>query len=649
MSALPAIVWPRPEPVARLWWLPSLGRIIRNLTLTGLVIALGVSGLLMGTAMIVSAHEYQPEPIRLAPLWERTTVYTHDGHVIGMLGEQDRSLITFADIPQRVIDAVVAVEDRTFWSNSGIDPNGLLRALVSNASEGRVAEGGSTITQQLVKNRVVGNKQSLERKAKELTLALRFTDHFSKRRILTEYLNTVYFGEGAYGIASASERLLQKPLSEVTVGEAALLAGLISSPNEFSPFRNPDGAIARRADVLDRMVEERSISRSVAKAAAAEPLPAVAAPTDLRPRSAFVEEAQRRLLADPRLGETEADRKRLLLTGGLQVYTTEDPLMEYLAAAAIVKELPNQPPFTASMVIMEPGTGKVRAMVGGEAYDQLQYNLATHAPGRQTGSTFKAITLATLIEQGISPQAAVSGASPCTVARPGYPTWTTRNSEGSGGLMTVRAATEGSVNCAYARIVAAVGPDKVIDMAHRLGVRQELPNYLPVTLGTGETTPLEMTTVASTLADNGMRHDPVFVEKVLGPDGEVLIDDSALPGQQVVSPDVAHCTVDVLRGVVTRGTATAAQIPGRDVVGKTGTTDEKSDAWFMGLTPGLVGTVWMGAPDGRVPMTNVGGITVYGGTYPARIWHTFMQGALPGVGSSGFPAPPQFCSTPPRP
>jgi penicillin-binding protein 1A len=644
-----AILWPPRARVSVADRLRVVGRFVRNMTLAGLCLALGLSGLLVGTSLIVSAHEYHPKPIVLSRLEERSTVYTHDGLVIGTLGTRDRSSVPLGEVPQTLINAVVASEDRTFWANDGIDPGGMLRAFLSNARAGKVKEGGSTITQQLVKNRVLGNRRDLERKVKELTLAFRLNQKHSKRWILTEYLNTVYFGAGAYGVKSAAERIIGKPLSQLTVGESALLAGLVSSPASYDPFTNPDGARARRAEVLDLMVEERYVSRSEAKAAAAEALPAVAPPTDLRPRNYFVEEAQRRLLADPRLGSTEADRRRLLLTGGVHVYTTEDAGMQFLAAAAYLRVMPDQPPFTASMVVMDPTTGKVRAMVGGRAFDQSQYNLATRKPGRQTGSAFKAITLAAMLEAGYSPQALVSGASPCTVGRAGYPTWTTQNSEGAGGIMTVRDATAGSVNCAYARIVSAVGPDAVINMAHRLGIQQELPNYLPVTLGTGESTPLEMATVASTLAANGVRHQPVFVEKVVAADGTVLIDDSALPGEQVVSPDVAHCTVDVLRGVVARGTGTAAQLANQDVVGKTGTTDQKSDAWFLGMTPSLVGAVWMGAPEGRVPMTNVGGITVFGGTYPARLWHAFMEGALHSAAPASFPAGPLWCYTPPRP
>jgi penicillin-binding protein 1A len=642
------IVVPRRAPVrgVLLPGLVALWRFVRNLALAGSCLAVGMCGLFVGTSIIVAAHDYQPRPLTLSKLFERTAVYTHDGLPIGTLGIEDRASTSFHQVPQHLIDAVVAAEDRTFWENSGIDPGGLLRAFVTNASAGRIEEGGSTITQQLVKNRLLGNNRDLERKVKELALARRLNDHFPKRRILTEYLNTVYFGQGSYGVQAAAERFFRKPLTDVTLGEAALLAGLISSPEQYNPFTQPDGAVQRRHEVLDLMVDEGYVPRSAARAAEAEPLPTTRPPPDLRPRSYFVEEAQQRLLADPRLGADEAARRKLLLTGGLKVYTTEDAVMQYVAAAAILRNLPDQPPFTATIVVIEPGTGKVRAMVGARPYVQSQYNLATHAPGRQPGSAFKMITLATALEAGISPQARVNGASPCVVSRPGLPLWKTRNSEGNGGVMTLRDATVSSVNCAYARLIAALGPDKVIDMAHRLGIQQDIPRYLPITLGTSDATPLEMATVAATLAADGVKHQPRFVEKVVGPDGQVLIDDTSTAGEGVISPEVARCTIDVLRGVVARGTGTRARLFGRDVAGKTGTTDEKSDAWFVGMTPGLVGTVWMGAPEARVPMTNVGGITVFGGTYPAEIWHDFMDGALRGHPAAVFPGAAPACNQP---
>jgi membrane peptidoglycan carboxypeptidase len=312
----------------------------------------------------------------------------------------------------------------------------------------------------------------------------------------------------------------------------------------------------------------------------------------------------------------------------------------------VAQVMPDDPRFTAALVAMDPSTGQVLAMVGGPGFDRFQYNLATHEPGRQPGSTFKLITLAAALEAGYSPNDTLDGSSPCVATRPPLEPWMTSNAEPGSGVETLRDATAGSVNCVFAHLIASVGPRAVVDMAHRLGVVQDVPAYLSITLGTQETTPLEMATVASTLAAGGVRHDPVFVQKVTTPDGRVLIDNTGNAGTRVLPQDVADCEDDLLRGVVDHGTGTNAQVPGYDVVGKTGTTDYKADAWFAGFTPQLAAVVWMGAPDAAVPMTDVGGIEVFGGTYPARIWQAFGAAMLQGTPPRAFPPAGPVCDRP---
>jgi penicillin-binding protein 1A len=333
----------------------------------------------------------------------------------------------------------------------------------------------------------------------------------------------------------------------------------------------------------------------------------------------------------------------------LRIETTLDQAAQFRAQAAVNQILPNQPPFTAALVAMDPATGFVRAMVGGPGFDHLQYNIATHPPGRQPGSTYKIITLAAALEAGYSPNDTVDGTSPCVAARAGFPIWLTTNAEPGGGTLSLRDATVNSVNCAYAHVIASLGPPAVVAMAHRLGITGPVPAYLPITLGVAEATPLEMATVVSTLAAQGVRHDPQFIQRVIGPDGTVYIDNTHPAGQRVLDPAVAACETDILRGVIQRGTGTAAQIPGRDTAGKTGTTDDHGDAWFVGGTPQLATAVWMGATTGRVPMHNVGGIEVFGGTYPARIWQAFMSSQLAGQPAPGFPAGGLVCDRPGAP
>jgi penicillin-binding protein 1A len=369
-------------------------------------------------------------------------------------------------------------------------------------------------------------------------------------------------------------------------------------------------------------------------------------PPDLRPHNYFTEEVQNAILNDPRIAPTLQARRNLLLEGGLKIVSTMDVAAQFHAQQAVNRVLPQQPPFTAALVAMDPQTGAVRALVGGPGFDQFQYDLATHEPGRQAGSTYKVITLAAALEQGYSPNDTVDGSSPCTAQRPPYPDWITSNAEPGGGTETLRTATENSVNCAFAHLIASMGPQYVVDMAHRLGITQNVPAYLSITLGTNETTPIEMATVASTLADRGVKHPPQFVLKVTTPGGRVLVDNTQAQGQSVVSSDIVDCETDMLRGVVQRGTGTAAQIGGVDIAGKTGTTDQKTDAWFLGYTPHFAAVVWMGAPQAQVPMHDVGGIEVFGGTYPARIWNAFAGAELAGVAPDPFPPAGPVCDRP---
>jgi len=629
------------------------------------VVIASVTILSLCTAAVVTAATMVGDSVHLSDtlgplraLSQRTTVYAADGtSQIGLLGLQDRQDVPLSQVPKLLVDAVVDTEDATFFTNPGIDVAAMARSTLSNLDSGKVLRGGSTITQQLAKNRLLSPKRDLKRKLKEISLALQLTQRYSKQRILQEYLNTVYFGQGAYGVAVAAERFFSvvdpvtgdtrgKRLDELTLPEMALLAGVISSPERDSPFSAPDRARERRGVVLQRMIERHSITPRDAFIANLAPLPTAAPPVDLRPRSYFVDEVQRQLLNDPRLGATPAERRKIVLTGGLKVYSTLDPDAQQRAEQSVGAILPDQPPFTAALVAMDPNTGAVRAMVGGPNFESSQYNLVTHEPGRQAGSTYKVITLAAALDAGYSPNDMIDGSSPCTAVHPPLPPWTTQNAEPGGGVLTLWDATAESVNCAFAHLIASLGPQAVVDMAHRLGITQSVPAYLSITLGTKEATPLEMATVASTLAAGGIRHNPTFVTKVVGADGRVIFDDSQAAGLRVLNQDIAECEAAILQGVVNRGTGTAAALGDRPVAGKTGTTDLKTDAWFLGYTPQLATVVWMGASNAAVPMSNVGGITVFGGTYPARIWHQFMSTQLDGAPVLPFAPPGPVCDRP---
>jgi penicillin-binding protein 1A len=568
---------------------------------------------------------------RLRPLPERSTVYAADGSVIATLGRVDRVVIRdYAELPPVLINAVVAAEDRTYWTNGGVDVPAMARALVANVESGDIEQGGSTIAQQLVKNRILNGAKTVDRKAQELVLAYRLKHELGPERVVLEYLNTVYFGENSYGLATAAWRIVGKPLDQLSVADAALLAGSIRSPSRTNPFDHPDAALERRNQVIVAMVDAGSITRAQAADAIRSPLPQLAArpPADLRPTTYFVDEVQRQLLADPRLGATAEARERRLLEGGLQIHTTFDSHLQRVAEEA-VRDIVPPSQFTASVAVMNPQTGDVLALVGGRDFRDAQYNLATQG-ARQPGSTFKMLTLATALENGYSPEDQIDGNAGCRFDIPGQPPWTPAG--GGGGIMTLRDATVNSINCAYARLITGLGPDKVAAVAHAMGIAHPVPPVPSITLGSVEASPLEMATVASTIAADGVRHSPRFITGVTRSDGWPLFETTS-PGVQAISPQTARTLVDVLKGVLDRGTGVRARID-RPAFGKTGSTDDNADAWFVGATPTLAAAVWMGDPGGRVPMTNVGGQVVFGGSYPALIWARLMA-----VGLAGAPAP----------
>jgi len=629
---------------------------LRNFLVTvvvgGVAVGACLAALLPGIATVGAAHHYTSDKLgKLRDLKQRTTIFDAHGNKIGVLGLQNREDASLEEVPQVIQNAIIASEDQTFWSNDGVDLNATMRAFLKNLTSGAIEQGGSTITQQLVKNRILTKKRDINRKVREIILALRLSEKYSKREILEQYLNTVYFGQGSYGVKSAVERFFltvdpgapfprSKNMDEVSIAEAALLAGLISNPEGNNPFTNSDGATRRRDFALGRMVDQGYITLEEAAAAKQEPLPVIKPEAELRPRTSWAEEVQDRLFTDPVykvLGATEKERKEKVLTGGLQIHATLDPNVQKAAQDAMNEVLPEKPGWTGSLVAMDPRTGFVKAMVAGPGFESSQYNIATSYPGRQAGSTWKVITLAAALENGFSPADFVDGTSPCDF---GGTIGKTANAEGGGGRMTLRSATSGSVNCAFARTELSVGFDKVIDTAYKMGITQNtLQPILTLTLGTIESTATEMATVASTIANGGLKHPATFVSKIIGPDGEVVFDATRdVAPERAISADTAACELDLLKGVITGGTGTAARLNGRDSAGKTGTTDNKADANFIQMTPGLVAFTWHGNAQARIPGAG------FGGQIPARISKIFMDRALTGVAVEPLPAPGATCA-----
>jgi penicillin-binding protein 1A len=626
---------------------------LTTVVIGGVAVGACLAALIPPATTVANASYYESTKIgKLSELAQRSTMFDAQGNVMAVLGLENRAPVESLDeVPQILQDAVISVEDKTFWDNNGVDLNGTLRAFIKNLTEGGVVQGGSTISQQLVKNRILSNKRSINRKIREIILAIQLNEKYSKREILEQYLNTVYFGQGSYGVKSAVERffLVDSPygpvpstdLANVSVGQAALLAGLISNPEGNNPFVAPDRAAQRRALALANMVEEGYITQEQADAANAEPLPTIKPVAELRPRDSWSEEVQDRLFNDPMfavLGDTPKEREQKVLTGGLKIYTTKDTRLQDAAQNAVNSILPTGADgFTASLVSIDPANGFVKAMVSGPGFENSQYNIATSYPGRQSGSTWKVITLAAALESGASPNDFIDGSSPCEFKQYGR----TVNAEGSGGMQTIRNATAHSTNCAFARMELGTGFQRVMDTAQKMGITQNtLKPILTLTLGTIETTMLEMASVSATIASGGVYHPPTFVAKIVAPDGEVVFDAADIVPKRAISTEAAACETDLMRGVVSGGTGTAARLNDRPVAGKTGTTDNKADANFIGFTPQLATFVWHGHPLARVPGAG------FGGGIPARIFKRFMDAAHSGLPVVQFPAPGPFCSRP---
>jgi penicillin-binding protein 1A len=613
--------------MARMRWMARLVASIAVAT-ASLLAALGITFLGAETVRAATQHKGLPD-VHLRPLAQRSEIVAADGSLLSALYEEDRTPVPLSSVPTVLIDAVVSVEDSAFFEHEGVSVRGLVRAARQNATSGAVEEGGSTITQQLVKNAMLTSDRSYDRKAKEAVLAFRMERELSKEQILETYLNTVYFGAGAYGVQAASTRYFAKPLDQLTLPEAALLAGMISSPQRFDPVQHADAATARRHHVLGRMVKAGKISAVQADEADKAPLPTSIVRDEAQPSDHFTEEVRRQLLGDTRLGATPEERSALVFRGGIRVETTLDPALQASAEQAVRDKLP-QSPFTAALVAIDPGTGDVKALVGGPNFAEAKYNLATQG-ARQAGSSFKTIALAAWIASGRSPEDLVEATAPCQFPTPGAPepVWNVDNYDGGSGqvlVTTLREATVKSSNCAYARVALTLGPEKLVEMAHKLGISHDLPSVPSIVLGSAEVSPLEMASVYATLAADGIRRPPVFIRRVLGPDGRVLFE-NAPAEERILEPPVARSVTDVLRGVVERGTGRKAAI-GRPVAGKTGTAQEWRDAWFAGYTPQLAAAVWMGSPRGQESMSDVGGVHVTGGSYPAQIWGQFMGAAM---------------------
>lgn len=585
--------------------------------------------------------------ISLAALDIRSEVFDSEGDLIHRFSRDgsNRELLEYDDFPETIITAVVTIEDDKFFRHRGINLRATFRALVENVGAGGISQGGSTITQQLVKTRVLRTtEQSMERKVREAVLSLRLEDKLEKEDILTWYLNTVYFGSGAYGVQAASEVYFGKNAQDLDWDEAALLASLIRQPGKTDPFINPSEALRQRNIALRRLVQVGAIDEESARFYNRKPLPQKRNTlVDLPPEDFFVAEVRRQFLAGTMpsnpsaellaiIGETPDTRADALYSGGLRIYTTYDREAQRDALRARDEVVPeNDRGFTMSIASVEPSTGAVIALVGGDDFDHEKqaFNLATQGD-RQPGSSFKTFVLLAALESGYVPNDIISGTGPCRfpdiTEDDGF--YKVQNFGNSGGSVnTILKQTTSSSNCAYVRLGQVVGIPKVIATATRLGVEIDPIRYnvksLP--LGVAEVRPIEVAMAYGAIANGGVLNNAYYIDRIEDATGRVLYQHKKA-GKRVLSSEVACLATEVLEANVTSGTGTRAQLENQPAAGKTGTTEDFGDAWFVGYTPQLATAVWMGNPEGNEhQMTALGGRNVTGGSFPAQAWGQFMN------------------------
>ncbi len=616
---------------------------------------------LLAFGVIVFAYLRIDLPRALPPV-QTTFVYDRNGELLSTFhGSVDRTLIPLQQMPQHLRDAVLAVEDARFYQHGGVDIKGTIRAAWSDLVARETVQGGSTITQQLVKRVYAGHytapgengirdyvipPRTVKEKAREVLLAIKVERSLSKDKILAKYLNTVYFGHGAYGIEAAAQTYFGVPGKRLTLLQSATLAGILTAPEAYDPIDHPFDAKFRRDFALDRMVQYGYLDRVRAdrlkrRACCGIPLPLqrgpnaqIEAPGDAE---YFVQYTR----------ETLAKRygPAAVFGGGLQVTTSLDLGYQAAAEQAIESHLPSPQDPGASLVAIEPRTGHILAMAGGKDFSVSQLNLATFkgGTGRQAGSAFKAFTLADAMEQGFDLNSRWYGPNTITIDDPicngPEGPWQPENAEGGGSTYTLKSATAHSVNTVFAQVVVELGPDTVVDMAHRLGIRSDLPAVCSITLGSVAVNPLEMTDAYATLAARGIRHRANPLLQVRSPGGR--IDPGVVPkGRRVVDPNVADLVTYTLQDVLAYGTGASARLSSWPAAGKTGTAQDNVDAWFCGYTVQIAACVWVGFPKGQIPLVNIEGVPqVFGGTIPAAIWNDFMEIAMQGKKAISFQEP----------
>jgi penicillin-binding protein 1A len=610
-------------------------KVLLALFVLGMCIAIGVMAI-AGYVLTVAASAPPLDTLKPVDQGTSSAVYAADGSRLGFIqSDEIRTPVPIANTPLSMQAATIAIEDERFYHHGGIDYEGIVRAAFKNLEAGKAVEGGSTITQQLVRNLYVGRERTLQRKIREAKLAEELERRHSKRWILGAYLNSVAYGtvdgQTAVGVQAAAQTFFSKGARKLTLTESAMLAGLPQAPSELNPFQNPKGALDRRNEVLRKMARLGYISPQRAAEASAKPLGVKRGDLYTRIREPFFFDYVKQQLID-RFGVNTVRK------GGLRVYTTIDPKLQAAGRNAIDSTLPYPTDPSAAVVAIDPHTGYIRAMASSSNYKHKQFNLAAQGH-RQPGSAFKTFVLTTAIKRGVNPYSTSYVSRPLDLKTQDYGEWKVQTYDQTySGSMNIVRATLKSDNTVYAQLDLDLGPKSVAETAKEMGIETKLDGYPAEGLGglTRGVSPLEMADAYATLASGGIHNKPIAIKRVVFPGGDVA--DLGKPKRNRVLPEpVAYEVTKILHMNVLQGTGTRANI-GCPAAGKTGTTDNFNDAWFVGFTPNFVASAWVGYPNALVEMRSVHGISVAGGTFPAEIWKKFMTVAK-GSSCDDFKAP----------
>lgn len=619
------------------------------------LLGLAFLALIAGAGWVVSQIELPEAEVLLQTSYvcaaDVTDDCNSDNAIAALSGDQVRTLVTLDEVPDVLIDAVLAQEDRNFFSHSGLDPVSIGRALWTDIRHQTIAQGGSTITQQYVKNVYLTNDRTLMRKLREAALAVKLERELGKEEILERYLNTIYFGRGAYGVEAAARAYFGKSVSDIGLSESAFIAGLIRAPETAEPTRHPAEADRRRHNALVRMVADGHITQAEMDRVIATPVADEVLPRTNREglgmvRGAefgteyFVDQVRQRLIEE--LGAAA------VYGGGLRIYTTIDLDQQRAAYESVIGVLdPANPDDPAAALVALDDDNRVVAMVGGTNFAESQVNLAMGrdggGSGRGPGSAYKPFALATALAEGWSLADTVP--APSTAVFEGADNgndWRVTGGGSPTGSWNLIDAMRVSSNTGYAHLMLELGAARVNETARAMGITHPVPDVPSVVLGAGEVSVLDMAVAFSTLRDSGMRTDPTMIVRVTDASGRTMWQPSR-DSSRALSTQIADEVTFALEGVVTGGTGRGAAVPGQHVAGKTGTTTNNRDAWFVGYTCDITTSVWMGYPnpdaDGNPRfMGNFRGISVTGGSFLAQIWSAYMRQATEGHEPCAFPS-----------